>query len=95
MTTAETNDSLRKGIVRHFFLGQRVAPPAGNVLAFSPSVSAAGATAKQVLMEAVLVVEAFDDDDHTSATFEGGAYTASFTLTDNDDGAKTLLVGMT
>ncbi len=91
MTVAEENDALRVRIVRHFCFGQRVGPGAGHALAYGIRMNALDATAMHAAMYAAQHVEAFDDDDHTSGTFNFMGGTATFALNDNDTG-KTLLV---
>jgi hypothetical protein len=97
MTTAETNDAIRTATLKHFFFGKRQPPPEGSQLAYGSGVDTLHANARQALMETVLSLEDFDDDDHTASTFAFGdyanAYTASFTLTDNGAG-KTLTVSV-
>jgi hypothetical protein len=54
-------------------------------------MNALDATAMHAAMQAAQHVETFDDDDHTSGTFNFMGGTATFALNDNDTG-KTLLV---
>ena len=88
--TAEQNDSIRRGIIARYIFGSRTPAPEGWQLVYSGALGSLVAGERQRFFEALMHLQDFDDEEHSAATFDFQARTATFQLADGR-----LLVGLT